>query len=744
MHGSFTRTGGSAGIRPRGIEGLRADIERDASPGHAVTGAAASLAAAETAYEAFERASQWRMLALALVKASRDCVKLIDLDGRIVGMNSSGQKLLQLDDPGEAVGRLWEAAWNEPERALVRDSVERGRAGLSTSFAGFSPTSKGEPRWWEVEVAPVPDENGVVRCLLAVSRDVTASREREQEMEGALKRQRQALLTLSADFEANSRKLRDAEARASHDDKLRLFGRFVGGVVHDFNNVFAAVHGAARLLRRRVSEPAALDVVSHVERAAERGAGLARQLLDFARSDSEATEVFDPAALLSRDAHLLRHIVSGEATLTVEAAPDAWAVLGAPQKFQSVLFNLVANARDAISPNGRVEVRLENCASGERPQGLEAGDYVAFSVADDGCGMAPETLRRAGEPFFTTKPSGKGTGLGLASAFELAAACGGRAFVESEVGVGTRVSIYLRRSPVEGERVDAPGAPVDLGLHGGAKILLVDDDPLTRDHLAGVFRALHYVVVEASAYEIAAALAEVEGGFDLVVADLDLKDGRGDDLVAQLRAWRPAPPAIYLAGGSDVEPPPGETALIKPVSETRLARAVLEKLGRLPGAFASAEALRAVERIAARIHDAGMKAAISAWRAHVEAERRIPTLEHDGPWRDAPPPLGYVVAVGAGVDPELRFERVGPELSARLGRPLVGSTLGPGDEQMLGDVARALRRRLDGTPGYRYTRFTLGDGKVSLVERLLLPLGDADGRVGHLFGLVAFNEARAP
>ena len=721
---------------------MRVDTGREASPGDAEGGASASQPAAEAAYEAFEHASQWRMLALALAKASRDCVKLIDLDGRVVGMNSAALRLLQIDDPAELVGRPWEASWGEPERALVRDSVERGKAGLPSSFAGFCPTAKGEPRWWEVEVAPVPDEGGVVRCLLAVSRDVTSLREREEEMQGALKRQRQALLTLSADFEANSRKLRDAEARASHDDKMRLFGRFVGGVVHDFNNVFAAVHGAARLLRRRVSEPQALDVVSHVERAAERGAGLARQLLDFARSDSEATEVFDPAALLSRDAHLLRHIVSGEATLTVETAPDVWAVLGAPQRFQSVAFNLVANARDAIRQNGRIEVKLENCPSGQRPPGLEAGDYVAFSVADDGCGMAPETLRRAGEPFFTTKSAGKGTGLGLASAFELAAACGGRAFVESEVGVGTQVSVYLRRSAVEGERVDAPAEP---GLHGGAKILLVDDDPLTRDHLAGVFRALHYVVVEASAYEIAAALAEGEGGFDLVVAEFDLKDGRGDALVDELRAWRPPPPTIYLAGGSDAAPPQGETVLMKPVSETRLARAALEKLGRLPGAFASAEALRAIERIASRIQDNAMKAAMAAWRAHVESHRRIPTLDDEGPWREAPPPLSYVVAVvGTGVDPELRFERVGAELSARLGRPLVGSTLGPGDEQVLGDVARALRRRLDGTPGYRYTRFALGDGKVSLVERLLLPLGDADGRVGRLFGLVAFNEAAAP
>ena len=312
---------------------------------------------------AFENASHWRSLAVALVKTSRDCVKLIDVDGRVVALSPAGRHLLQIDDPAEIVGRLWEDLWSEPERGLVRDSVERGNAGSVSTFQGFCATAKGEPRWWEVQVSPVVDESGAVRCLLATSRDVTAQHEREQEMQEALKRQRAALLSLSADFDAKSQRLRDAEARAAHDDKLRLFGRFVGGVVHDFNNVFAAVHGAARLLRRRVTDAAAVDIVSHVERAAERGAGLARQLLDFARNDRRSPEVFDPAELLARDAHLLRHIVSGEAKLTVEIDPGVWHVLGSPQNFQSVLFNLVANARDAIRADGRIEVRLANCPS---------------------------------------------------------------------------------------------------------------------------------------------------------------------------------------------------------------------------------------------------------------------------------------------------------------------------------------------------------------------------------------------
>ena len=697
----------------------------------------------EPDYGAFEDASHWRSLAVALVKTSRDCVKLIDLDGAIMAMSPAGLRLLQFDDPASVVGVRWEELWGEPERSLVSDSVARGAEGFVSSFQGFCATARGEPRWWEVQVAPVVDEEGVVRCLLANSRDVTELREREQEMQNALKRQRQALLSLSADFEANSKKLRDVEARVSHDDRLRVFGRFVGGVVHDFNNVFAAVHGAARLLRRRTRDATVLDVVDHVERAAERGAGLARHLLDFARSDDEATEVFDPAALVARDAHLLRHIVAGEATLDLRAEPDVWHVLGAPQKFQSVLFNLVANARDAIRANGRVEVSLVNCPLASRPEGLEAADYVALCVADDGCGMSPEALARAGEPFFTTKPPGKGTGLGLASAFELAAACGGRASVESAEGVGARVCVYMRRSPVEGEEVAQREGELDPTRHGGAKLLLVEDDPMIRDHLAGVFRGLHYVVVEASAVEIAAAAVDGEDDFDLVITDINLKDGLGDRLVADLRARQPALPAIYITGASDLAMPRGETVLQKPVSETRLARAVLEKLGRLPGACAPAGALAHAERIADKIEDPEMRAAMAVWRGQAQASGRIPSGFDPGPWADASPSLGYVLAVGPGVDPELRFVKVGGELPRRLGRPLLGATLTAGDEHTLGPISRVLRRRLDGEPGYDSARFSLGAGKMSVAERLLLPLADAEGRVSHLFGLMAFNEADA-
>jgi PAS domain S-box-containing protein len=692
----------------------------------------------DAAFEAFERASHLRSLAIALARASRDCVKLVELDGRVAAVNPAAEVLLQLDDPLAFIGKVWADTWPEAERACVRDAVEQAAAGRSTTFEGFCPTAKGEPRWWQVTVAPVHDGAGVVRCVLGSSRDITAQRDREREMNDALTRQRQAILSLSADFEASARKLRDAEARVVHDDKLRMFGRFVGGVVHDFNNVFAAVQGAARLLRRRLTDPTTLDVVDHLERAAERGGALSRQLLDFSRAETEAAEVFAPATLLTRDAHLLRHIVSADAALVVETESDGWLVLGSPQKFQSVVFNLVANARDAIAAEGRIVVALENCSALRRPEGLDSADYVKLSIADNGAGMPPGVLSRVGEPFFTTKPAGKGSGLGLASAFELASLCGGRAFVDSRDGAGTCVSVYMRRSAVEGETAGTHDAPIDPALHGRARILLVEGDGLVRDHLGTVFRNLGYEVAEASSCEIATATAEGRS-FDLVITDIDLKDGLGDQLVTALRKAQPALPAIYVTGSSGLHIPRDETVLRKPVSETRLTRTVLEKLGRL-AANASQGALRKVEQIASRLHDPEMRRCLSEWGARAQAGRRIPSVFDAGPWREEASPLGYIVAVEWGAQPKLRFIRAGAALSARLGRELEGTELTPGDEETLGDIPQALRCRLDGSPGYEYARFALGDGAISTVERLLLPLSDTGGRIGHIFGLVAFHE----
>ncbi len=708
------------------------------------SGAELPEARSEAEYDAFARASHWRSLALALVKASRDCVNLVDLDGLVVAANPAGLRLLQIDDPATLVGQSWASRWAEPERSLVGDSVERGRAGELAHFRGFCATAEGRAalvggagrargRRGRRRAMPARDlsrRDGAARARAGDAGRVEAPAPGAAVAVGRFRRQ----LAQAA---------RRGGARVSHDDRLRLFGRFVGGVVHDFNNVFAAMHGAARLLRRRVTDTSALDVVSHVERAAERGAALARQLLDFARSDSETAEVFDPAALLLRDAHLLRHIVSGEATLAVAVAAGrlAGAGLAAAVPVGAVQPRRQRARRDPRARPGRGLARqlpVADAAAGAR----RAGDYVLLTVTDNGCGMSPDALRRAGEPFFTTKPPARARGSASPPRSNSPPpAAGGRSSRARRASARGSASICAaRRSRA---RLSARPTPPSIpALHGGAKLLLVEDDPLTRDHLASVFRDLNYVVVEASAYEIAAATAE-EGDFDLVVTDLNLKDGLGDRLVAELRIKQPALPAIYVTGSSGLTIPRDETVLRKPVSETRLARAVLEKLGRLPGAAASADALRQVERIAGgdpRPRDEARDRRLA--RPFADASPHSQRVRRAGPWSAG-------AAAARLCRRGWRWGRSGAAFRAgRFGAFRRGSDGRCSEPCWRRETSR--RSAMSHAPcvaGSTARRATitraspLGDGKVSLVERLLLPLGDAEGRVGHLFGLVAFNEA---
>ncbi len=305
-------------------------------------------------------------------------------------------------------------------------------------------------------------------------------------------------------------------------------------------------------LRKVSPSEQASTVLGHADVAIERGTRLVRKLLDFARISSEAPEIVYVDRLLSEDADLLHHLTGHGIEICFDLAPDLWPVLVSPGKLQTVIFNLVANARDAMPTGGRLTVQVRNCYANERPPTLRPKDFVALTLRDTGKGMTPEVLARAGEPFFTTKQKGQGTGLGLASAFDFADQCGGAVALESAPGVGTAITIHIPRAAVMAESTHVPPASVAPKDHGGATILLVESDDPLRQHVGGLLRSLDYAVIEAASPQqaLAAALAAVK--IDLIVANVDLANGAGFQLLRSASPFAPAIPRIFLTGPQEL------------------------------------------------------------------------------------------------------------------------------------------------------------------------------------------------
>src|SRR3954468_1406884 len=265
-----------------------------------------------------------------------------------------------------------------------------------------------------------------------------AVRERTQELWEA----NRALKTEAAEREA-------AEAQLRQVQKMEAVGQLTGGIAHDFNNMLAVVVGGIDLALRRLNGPRR-EVMMHLNNAMEgatRAAALTRRLLPFAPPEPLLPERVAPADLISGMSDLLDRTLGERIQIDVDLAADSWPIYVDPHQLENAIVNLAVNARDAMEGDGQMRITAENVTLAANQVGdVRAGEYVKISVADTGCGMAPDVLERAFEPFFTTKPVGKGTGLGLSQIFGFAHESGGEVGIESELGKGTTVSVYLPRT----------------------------------------------------------------------------------------------------------------------------------------------------------------------------------------------------------------------------------------------------------------------------------------------------------
>ena len=348
-------------------------------------------------------------------------------------------------------------------------------------------------------------------------------------------------------------RLRHAEAALRQTQKMESIGQLTGGVAHDFNNLLAVFATGLQLLERNVGGEPRQRILDGMRRAVARGSGLTRHLLAFSRRRPVNPESIDVAAHLKGMREMLNGSLGGHIQVEMKFDTQVWPVEIDAGELELAILNLCLNARDAMTAGGgAVTVTAENVqVDGERGRQV---DYVKLCVTDTGCGMPPEVLARAFEPFFTTKDIAKGSGLGLPQVYGFAHQSGGQVTIDSEVGVGTIVTLLLPRSlqtPVAGPRaVERPGSlPVRAEGTRRGHVLLVEDDKevsaLTREMLSNLgFAVTHVTSAEAALGALANARA-----IDVVLSDIMMPGGvSGLELAREIRTRLPKLPVILTTG----------------------------------------------------------------------------------------------------------------------------------------------------------------------------------------------------
>jgi two-component system, cell cycle sensor histidine kinase and response regulator CckA len=378
------------------------------------------------------------------------------------------------------------------------------------------------------------------------------------------------------------------QAQLQQAQKLESVGRLAGGVAHDFNNILSAMLMQLSLMRDDTAlGDTTRAAVAELDREASRAAELTRQLLMFSRHSVLTLKPVDVNAVVTGLLKMLGRLIEAHISLGFNAGHDLPRVLADTGLLEQVVMNLVVNARDATPAGGCITIAtrtIEACAiSSGHGDGQDApsGPFVCLEVADTGCGMDPATVSQAFEPFFTTKASGQGTGLGLSTVHGIVAQHLGWVDIQSAVGVGTTVSVYL--PAIQTRTADLSDAPDAAPIRGGTEtILLVEDEEAVRNLMGGVLRQLGYRVIEAgSGIDALRAWQASRGHIHLLLTDAVLPAGMdGQELATLIVTAEPHVKVIAISGyGTDTVDPtafdkPGFVFLPKPVAPATLAAAV--------------------------------------------------------------------------------------------------------------------------------------------------------------------------
>jgi PAS domain S-box-containing protein len=440
-------------------------------------------------------------------------------------------------EDAERVGAAYAAAADPAVRSLY--DVEYRTVGKEDGII----------RWVAAKGRGIFDDSGACIRVIGTAIDITARRALEAQLRRLNER-----LEARVQEEVVAREA--AQTQLAHAQRMDALGQLAGGIAHDFNNIMQAVASAAALIERGSRDPERVrNLARSIRETVARGAAITRRLLTFSRRADLETEPIKAAGLLNELKDILTHTLGGGVSVRVEVEPDLPLLVADKGQLETTLVNLATNARDAMAGAGELTIAagfdvIRGADGAGNPADLRAGSYIRFAVSDTGAGMAPEILAKASEPFFTTKAVGKGTGLGLAMARGFVEQSGGGLSIESEVGCGTVVNLWL---PVSGDKAPPSSQQADEDLTprwrtARDRLLLVDDDEAVLSSLAQQMEALGYPTLTAGSGAEAIARLDKGADVDLVVTDLSMPGMDGLRLIQEVQRRRPALPTILLTG----------------------------------------------------------------------------------------------------------------------------------------------------------------------------------------------------
>jgi signal transduction histidine kinase/ActR/RegA family two-component response regulator len=373
-------------------------------------------------------------------------------------------------------------------------------------------------------------------------------RDREDELRHLNETLEQRVLERTRQLEAEIAERERAQEALRETQKLEAIGRMAGGIAHDFNNLLTVIQGNAEVLADGEHNAEDRSAIEGIDRAAERGARLVRQIMTFSRRQPLKLDIVDLQQREDDLAAMLGQVVRGDVRLIMTLADDIWSVKCDVTELEVALMNLCVNARDAMSKGGLLRLDGRNCRFASPETGIAGltGDFVSLSISDTGTGIAPENIKRVFEPFFTTKDVGKGTGLGLSQVYGFAQQVGGTTAIDSKLGEGTTVTLYLPRATAV---LPEQSVPRRNDISASGLVLLVEDDDDVAKVAKAMLKMIGYRVDHVRDGGTALALLLSGQIFDILFSDIVMPGGmNGLDLARSVRQRFPRLPILLTSG----------------------------------------------------------------------------------------------------------------------------------------------------------------------------------------------------